>query len=408
MGIVSDCINTIKDSNRNVKWFMLCVFLNGVVSSALSVMLSIYYKNIGLAEGAIGTLMSVRTFGTSIGAIGAIILLQKMGSKKGLMLSFVAMMVCGFAFVNITIPVVMQVSSFIFGVGQAIFLVVQAPFLKKNSTPETAVSVFSVSFVISNIAMFLGSFAFGWMSDIFAIFGGIVFGSATVLNIAFVLIGFILLALMRIDFVDEKPKDGAKTGVRDYLKVLDRNCLLYMLKVALIGMGAGLVVPFFSVYIKHALGASDSVVGVIMGFSQVGTVIGGLSVGRLTRRFGRVRTVIACQLLSIPFLFSISLPQGAFVMAISFFFRSTFMNMANPILQSLAMDLVAEEHRTVMSSLFSLADNLFRAGGMYAAGIIMQVVSYNAPYYVTIVLYLLSTLVIYFLFGKNEKFKDLR
>ncbi|MBQ6897272.1 MAG: MFS transporter, partial [Oscillospiraceae bacterium] len=121
-----------------------------------------------------------------------------------------------------------------------------------------------------------------------------------------------------------------------------------------------------------------------------------------------VRFVLICQLMSIPFLISISFPQGAFMMAISFFFRNSLMNMANPVLQSMAMDLVDEKHRTIMSSIFSLTDNLLRALGTQAGGIIMLAVSYNMPYYITVVLYLMSAVLIYCVFGRNEKFKYLR
>jgi phosphomannomutase len=85
---------------------------------------------------------------------------------------------------------------------------------------------------------------------------------------------------------------------------------------------------------------TNSVVGTIMAFAQFGTVLGGLLTPILSRRLGRVKFVLICQLMSIPFLISISFPQGAFIMAISFFFRNSLMNMANPVLQSMAMDLV--------------------------------------------------------------------
>lgn len=389
---------------------MFCVFINGFIMSSLSVMLGIYYKNIGLTEADIGSLLSVRTLGISIGALLAIVLVQKFGTRKGLSISFIAMIVSGLLFVNVRYMPIMQVASLIFGMFQSVITVVQAPFYKKNSTEDTVVGTFSCSFVLSNCSMFLGSFLFGGLSDFFALFGGAVFGSQTALNISIALLCIVPFTLTRIDFM-EAPSQGQKGQLKDMLgffRGLSLDAWLYLIKVASIGVGAGLIIPFFSVYIKYSLGVSDSVVGSIMAFAQFGTVLGGLIVPSLSRRIGRVRMVILCQLLSIPFLFSISFPQGIYTMALSFFFRNTFMNMANPILESLAMDLVEERNRTVMSSIFSLSNNIFRAFATQAGGYLMMAVSYNFPYYLTMLFYLISTTIVYFVFGRKEQYRNLR
>ena len=78
------------------------------------------------------------------------------------------------------------------------------------------------------------------------------------------------------------------------------------------------------------------------------------------------------------------------------------MNMANPIIESLAMDLVDARNRTIMSSIFMLTNHLFRAVGTSAGGYIMQNISYNTPYYFTIVLYLFGTILVYMIFGKKK------
>lgn len=409
MGVFTEFAANLREQNSNVRWFMFCVFINGFIMSSLSVMLGIYYKNIGLTEASIGSLLSIRTLGTSIGALLAILLVQSFGTRKGLTISFIAMVISGLLFINVRYIPVMQLASLIFGMSQSVINVVQAPFYKKNSTDDTVVGTFSCSFVLGNCAMFLGSFLFGGLSDFFALFGGAAFGSQTALNISIAFLCIAPFALTRIDFMEEpNQQPGRLKELFGFFQGLSLDAWLYLAKVACIGVGAGLIIPFFSVYIKYSLGVTDSVVGSIMAFAQFGTVLGGLVVPSLSRRIGRVRMVILCQLLSIPFLFSISFPQGAYMMALSFFFRNTFMNMANPILQSLAMDLVEEKNRTVMSSVFSLTDNIFRAVSTQAGGYLMMAVSYNFPYYLTMLFYGISTLIVYFVFGRKEQYRNLR
>ncbi|MBQ1250445.1 MAG: hypothetical protein IIY00_02440, partial [Clostridia bacterium] len=61
MGIFSDFIDTLKVAGSNVRKFMFCVFLNGIIMSATQVMLGIHYKNLGMTEDIIGTLMALKT-----------------------------------------------------------------------------------------------------------------------------------------------------------------------------------------------------------------------------------------------------------------------------------------------------------------------------------------------------------
>ena len=409
MGIFSDFIGTLKIAGSNVRKFMFCVFLNGIIMSAIQVMLGIHYKNIGLTEDVIGTLMALKTFGSAIGALFAVVIIQTFGTKRSLIGAFLVMAGTGFCYTNLTDSMLlMQVTSLIFGIAQVVFTVSQAPFYKDNSDERTTVTIFSISFDLGNLAMFTGSYVFGFLSDFFAGMGGEIFGSRMTLNVGFSLMLLAPLVISRIDFSNDKLlASRPRPHLQDYWKAMNHDSWLYLLKKALIGMGAGLVIPYFSVYIKYSLGVSDAVVGSIIAFSQVGTVVGGLLIPSLSRRFGRVRMAIFCQLISIPFLWSISMTQGVLMMAISFMCRNGFMNMTSPLLQTMEMDLVAPENRTIMSSMATLADSLFRALGTQLGGILMVRISYEFPYYITILTYLLSTLVIYWVFGRNKKYSEL-
>ena len=410
LGIFSDFFWTLREAGSNVRKFMFCVFLNGIIMSAIQVMLGIHYKNIGMTEDVIGTLMALKTFGSAIGALFAVVIIQTFGTKRSLIGAFLVMAASGFCYVNMTDNMLlMQATSLIFGIAQVVFTVSQAPFYKNNSDERTAVTIFSVSFVLGNVAMFTGSYLFGFMSDFFAGIGGELFGSRTTLNIAFSLMLLAPLAISKIDFGTEAliKKNDHRPSLGDYFRAMNHDSWTYLLKKALIGMGAGLVIPYFSVYIKYSLGVSDSVVGSIIAFSQLGTVIGGLLIPSLSRRFGRVNMAVFCQLISIPFLWSISYTQGVIMMAISFLCRNGFMNMTSPLLQTMEMDLVDPENRTIMSSMATLADSLFRALGTQLGGILMVRISYEFPYYITILTYLASTFVIYWVFGRNKKYSEL-
>lgn len=399
-----------EESNQNVKIYLGIILLASISVAAYNILLGIYMKNMGFNEEAVGQILSLRTLGIAFGAIPMAVFAERYSKKSTLRAGLIIMLFCGLLMINAKAFLIMQVSAVIFGIGHATLMILQAPILYENSSEANKVTAFSSAFVIQNVAFVFGSFFLGHLSAVFAEHYGAKIGNLVVLNGATLLI--VIPIMMTSHFSGESMSANKKTVsfkkagldiAKGYHHIFRGKALLYLLQVAFVGFGAGLIVPFFSMYLKYSLNISDGIVGTIMAISQVGTIIGGLLVPIISKKWGRVTTVIWCQLLSVPFLISISFPQGIYIITLSFFFRSSLMNMANPIIRSLSMDLIGKEERTYMSSLVSLTNNLFRSMGIYFGGIIMYTVSYNAPYYVTIICYLGGTYVLYKVFGNKKE-----
>src|SRR5262249_2704599 len=64
------------------------------------------------------------------------------------------------------------------------------------------------------------------------------------------------------------------------------------LNAALIGLGAGLVIPFMNLYFKNRFGCSSAQIGVWFGVAQVCTAMASLSGPAVARRFGKLRTAV--------------------------------------------------------------------------------------------------------------------
>jgi len=403
-----------KRVGRNVALFLIIIFFVHYASTAFSVLQGIYLTNLGFGEDMTGLVLSVKTYGTAFGSLVSLFLISFLGNKRAMLLATAGLIVSGFLMVNVPVLWVMVAASLLFGLFGAVFTVSQSPFLHRNSTPKNLVSIFSLAYLVNCVASMFSNLLVGVISDLIATFAGVIAGNQWSLNIGVILMLVIFPLLMKIDFdsniraqhtAPEPTEKSHRIGFKAALKTLDKHAYLYLVHVCFIGIGAGLVVPFFSMYLKYTLDITDTAVSVIMSISQVGNIVGALVVPAMTRKFGRVKTVLLCQGLSIPFLFSISMPQGIIVMAISFFFRSALMNMASPVIDSMAMDMVTDEARTIMSSTFHLLNNLFRATGIYIAGFMMSGISYNAPYYVTITFYVASMAVLISVFGRDPKYR---
>ena len=403
-----------KNISRNLKLYLGIIFFATIVSSAYNVLFGIYLKNMGYTEAFVGKIMSMNTLGIALGAIPVAILAERLNRKKTLIFGLLVMVISNLIVLNVQIPFVMETFALIFGLGNSTLMILQAPIIYDNTPEEHRVTAFSMAFVLQNIAFVFGSLVLGHLSQWITAVSNPVYANRLVLNGATSLIFLGILIALR--FEGEQMMAHDRSGsvseslnkiVKGYKKLTTGKTLLYLVQVSLIGIGAGMIVPFFSMYLKYSLDVTDGVVGNIMAISQVGTVIGGLVVPPLAKKIGRVNTVIICQLLSIPFLISISFPQGIYIITLSFFFRSSLMNMASPIIGSLAMEIVDDSTRTYMSSMVSLVNNLFRAVGISIGGYLMFAYNYNTPYYWTIACYLIGTAILYHVFknvgGDSDK-----
>lgn len=409
VSILKDYQRYFKNISSNISLYYMILLISAITSSAFNILLGIYLKNMGQTETFVGGILSLMTLGVGIGAFPVTMISDRFSKKKTIFVGLIIMILAGLAMINISYLPLVQVSAFIFGLGQAAVMILQGPILYENTLEPDRVTAFSMAFVLQNISFVVSSFFLGHASSILSAQTNALLGNQYVLNGSTLLLFIPLAAALK--FKGESMtkcsravsvKETVTDTFKGYRAVLKGHSLSYIVQASLIGFGAGMIVPFFSIYLKFMLSIDDGVVGTIMAISQVGTILGGLIVAPLAQRIGRVKTVLICQLLSIPFLLSISFPQGIVIITIAFFFRSSLMNMAGPIINSLSMDIVGDDTRIHMSSVVSMTNHLFRALGIFVGGYMMYNVSYNAPYYLTIICYLVGTAIFYNIFKGRD------
>lgn len=260
---------------------------------------------------------------------------------------------------------------------------------------------FSASFSARNAAFMIGSVVTGLLADWFNSYLAM-----TYLGIRYALyvVSFMsLVALIPLFLIHEKQHKQQSIKFQRLKNIYSTKLLKMMIYTMIIGFGAGMIVPFFGVYLKYMLDLNDSGVGTILAIAQFGTVIGGLMVPVLSKKFGQYKTVTMVQMGSIPFLILIGVPMNIVLVSIAFFFRSSLMNMANPILQNLYMELADDTYRPLISSLRSTVNNLARAFGILLGGFMMKHLSYSSPYVVTIACYLIGTLLFIHIFKSSKE-----
>ncbi len=394
-----------KDLNNNTKQFFLGTFIIYlVVRGVFFTFAGIFLKEAGFLEGFVGKTLSYATLSIALSSILSSFLIKNYGYKKIIIAGIILIGSGVVGLVSTLNPVIILSSAILMGMGFSMHMTSEGAFLMENVLEEKRVKIFSYNFALKNIGTITGIFLGGRLSDLLKINYSGIFS----LRIIFLLFSILLLSFtVPINKITENNVIRKRISMGEYLKsyrrVIRGRVVSFLIYNSTIGFGAGLVVPFFSIYLKYALDIGNSLVGTILSIAQMGVVVGGLLVPSLAKCLGREKTVMLCQLLSIPFLISIAFPQGLVVITISFLARSTLMNLNNPIIQNLSMEMVDEDERPVLSSLFTLSSNFTRALGMITGGFLMEKISYNAPYYLTVFFYLSGTYLFYRLFGREDK-----
>src|SRR5262249_49372580 len=92
------------------------------------------------------------------------------------------------------------------------------------------------------------------------------------------------------------------------------------------GAGAGLVIPFFNLYFSTRFGCSSAQIGWFFSVAQTSTAAAALLGPAIARRFGKLRTAVASEALSLPFLVTLGAEKRLGVAVVSFWARATLLH----------------------------------------------------------------------------------
>lgn len=381
--------------SRNAQRFLLASFFSSLGTGAFTVLFGVTVIQAGHSEQFLGSILAIGLLGTGIFSLPAGFMADLWGKKKVLLLAL-ASTGLGLAGQAISpIGPMTAVFSFLFGIGQGMFTTVTMPILAENSPAGEQAYLFSLNFSLTMSAQVIGSLIAGkfpgWITSHWSL-------------VSFSLLPFIAF-LLAYSLADQKVGNDKKMHPKELVHVLQhskiaKNVVIYNF---LMGSGAGLVIPFFNIFLTQKLHASLTMVGTVMSVSQIGMALAGLLAPYLMLAMGKVRSVVFFQLVSIPLLVMIAIPQSVEIVILSYILRNILMNMNNPISGSFIMEITPIPLRATVSSLMGVAQNLSRAISVSIGGWLMSTMGYSVPYFVTAFLYLAASVFYWYAFADLEK-----
>jgi MFS family permease len=400
----------LRTLSRNAKLYLAATVFQGLGSGVWGVLFYLYLKlpRVGFKDDFIGNMFTASAIATGLVALPAGLLCERIGPKRAILIGVLANLV-NIAQITVLQPAGLLIASLVSGLIGTVSWVAAAPLLMENSRPEERTYLFSFQSTLSIIMSVVGSFIGGVMPDLFNGALGLPTGLASsvvgyrislAMAIAFSLsVGFPVLLMRRSANSDAHRMIDllALKNIRS-----SRTIIKFMIPTAIIGLGAGFVVPLVNPFFLDRYKATSVEIGIISALGNVTLGIATLVTPLVSNRLSKVKSVALCQFLSMPFIMLTSLSPSLTWAASSYIARTALMNMAGPVGTTFQMELVTPAERATTNGLMVMSDNIPRAATATVSGILLTKGDYFTPFlYMTIAYFVAASS--YFAFFRNAE-----
>ena len=337
-----------------VKKMVLLEFFLQLVNAAYFMVFNFYLHDLGFDDSYIAGLISIRFVATMILALPLGLFVKK---KK--MLPF-------FRFAAACIPLssalvivgsiagetlYLQIGILGMGIGTTIAQSLMIPFIMRNEPVETRMEAIALHFTTwSTTTFLLGSATFLTKS----LFNVVVSDLSLLVTVTALASCAVVISLTTIA---EKTPDKASVsrGLLDY----DWPKIGHILAPAfIIGVGAGLTIPFINLFFLHVFAMSSQSFLLLGSVATVFVTAGSMYGPRLAERFGPLRSVVGSQSIAVAALVVMAVtsyyaesPVALTIACFGYLVRQPLMNLANPILSGFTMTYVGPKNQELASSL---------------------------------------------------------
>jgi len=400
---IRDYLDHVKLFSRNARLYLFGSFLIGINFQVFLLLLNLYLKEIGFLESDIGLVASSRAVGMTVMAIPAGLLLSRIRLKPILIASCILFAIFSYCIVSFKTFLLLASFSVLSGMAFSFYRVAAGPFYMRNSTPVERTYLFSFSFGTNLLAGMVGAVSAGRLAAIIGErTGDLVLGYQYTLCAGIVvgllaMIPFVMIKSSRPS-VEERHISLSRARLRErggfYLKIFATNFI--------IGSGAGLIIPFLNLYFRDRFDLAPDTIGLFYSVVHFSMLTGSLAGPVLVKRFGLVRTVVITQLMSIPFMAALSYAYFLPLAFVAFVMRGGLMNLGVPLVTNLGMELARKNEQGLVGALLMVAWTSSWMVSTAIGGSLIEHYGYTVTMNITIVIYIISSVVFFTLFRRTE------
>ncbi|HZL99981.1 MAG TPA: MFS transporter [Planctomycetota bacterium] len=321
---------------------------------------NLYVLAVGHDVATAGSLNMASAVAVVLTTLPSAWLYERLGPRRSLGLACLlnAVAIVGLACSRELLPLLLW--SALTGAAYTLHRVVAAPLLVAVSQPHERTHLFQFEFAVHTLMQTLGLAGAGLLA------GGLEGGALTEIPAlrAALVTGAVLSLSGLIPYRRLPARVATADGWRSAWEVLQilRPSRWHLwarlaLPHALVGLGAGLSIPFMNLYFTQRFGLDKAAMGIVMAAASATMTIGALVTPRVVSRVGLVRATILTEALSIPFFLLMALSISLPVAVAAYVLRSALMNLSQPLWRNLMMDITPLEWRAAVNGAVMLCWN---------------------------------------------------
>ena len=434
---------------RNAQLYLLSNALSGVSLGILLVIYNLYLVSLGYKTDFIGLVLFVGTLGAGLAIFPAGICIDRFGGKIILIWTNLLIGVIGAGQILFRQPIPLLGTAFAAGVVGAFFYVINAPYLMANSTQSERANLFSLNIVLGLITTVLGEVIGGalpgWFRSVSWLRWTMVPLPSSLswllahlpeprsYQLALLVAGLLAIPSLIPIFLltnDRPTKHGyaavsapavslSKRHIMQHIfeyfriaeswlhthsirKTLASAFMVMLMVQVLIGLGAGLFIPYFNIYFVQHLHASPALFGLIDGGANAVNAILTLLAPWLALRISRINTITFTRLLSIPLLLTIGLTSLLPLAALLYLLRQGMMDMSLGVFQVYSMEVIPSQRRGIANSSYQIA---MQASALTTpvGGLIIARMGYSPVFFAGAILYSMAIALLWLRFRNERK-----
>ncbi len=202
---------------------------------------------------------------------------------------------------------------------------------------------------------------------------------------------------------DERDEGSDSITFRGILRSFDSRVkkifVMYSLQNIFIGLGAGILVPWFPLIFKEGMAATDTELAIIFALSNLAVALGWFVVPKFAEFRGSVMLITVCQLAAIGVMMAIPYAPILALATVFYVFRNLLMLVPIPVLNAYLMNIIPENIRATFFALatiswtvpFAIAESL--SGYLWSDDYTRVL-----PFIICCALYTVATLIFYLYF----------
>jgi predicted MFS family arabinose efflux permease len=400
---LKDYFRHVRLFSRNARLYLMGSFLMGVNFHVFQLLLNLYLKHLGFEEGQIGLVVSSRAVGMTLIAIPAAILMSRVRLKPILLTSALAFAVFSYFIASLQALVLLIGFSVLSGMAFSFYRIAAAPFYMRNSTPAERTHLFSFSFGMMLLAGMGGSVGSGKMVMIIGNWTGDILTGYQVTLYLGILVGLMALIPFFLIRASGPSREESRISL-SYQQLKQRGLFYFRISISnfIIGLGAGLIIPFLNLYFRDRFNLLPDTIGFYYFVVQLSMLLGSLSGPVLVKKFGLVRTVVITQIASIPFMLVLSYTYYLPLAFVAFVLRGGLMNLGIPIVTNFGMEMSEKREQGLVNALLQVAWTSSWMISAAVGGRLIEHYGYTVTMNITIILYIISTVTYYGFFRRAE------